>query len=175
MASAPSAARRVILGGSQGMESEREGSRPNRAPWDARGRLVESPGRCRVKAHQREGPAPLSSRVDEWYEVTSDGRCAEGPSSCAEDWRWCVEPSAGGGGASSLGEGGSSRAHGGAVTTVLRAGGGGRLALRTLCDWDLENVEADEAERSGDRPSLADDMGGLAAGAGGEEKSGGDG
>lgn len=63
----------------------------------------------------------------------------------------------------------------GAVTTVLRAGGGARPALRTLCGWDLENVEADDAERSGERPSFTDDMGSLTAGGGREEKSGGDG
>ena len=66
--------------------------------------MAASSGQGRVNAHQREGPAVFSSAMDEWYEVTSDGRCVEGRSS-AEMWsRGALV------GTSSPGEGGSSLA-----------------------------------------------------------------
>ena len=56
-----------------------------------------------MNAHQRDGPASLSSAYEDWYEATSDGRFSEVR---ASEYRSLAD-----GGASSFGDGGSSRAH----------------------------------------------------------------
>ena len=92
--------RRVIVEVSQATDRER--SLPDRVGWSARGCVDESPGRWRVKAHQRDGPASCSSWYEDWYEATSDGRFSEVR---ASEYLSLAD-----GGASSVGDGGSSRA-----------------------------------------------------------------